>query len=115
LIVAVKPEPAFVVRTVNVAVVLPARTVTVLRVVADVRLLERLTTNPPGGAMELIVTVPVLVLPAKTDAGFSVTDTSVGAVIVSDAVFDAVPVLAVTVAVVCSLTPVVLTVNVAEV
>ena len=99
---------------VNVAVVLPAGIVTVAgTVAADV--LDSVITSPPAGAAEPIVTVPVLDLPEATVAGLSVSDFSVGAVIVSVAVFDTLPRVAVKVAAVLVATATVLTVNVPEV
>ena len=56
----------------NVAVVAPAATVTLEGVVALELFEERLTTVPPFGAAELIVTVPVEDAPPKTDVGETV-------------------------------------------
>ena len=100
--------------TVNVAVVLPAAIVTVAGTVAD-EVLESVITSPPTGAAELIVTVPVLDLPEATVVGLSVSDFRVGAVIVSVAVFDTLPRVAVKVAAVLVATATVFTVNVADV
>ena len=58
-----------VVLTVNVAVVAPARTVTLAGTVAAASLLERLTSAPPVGAAAVSVTVPVDEFPPVTVAG----------------------------------------------
>jgi len=72
---------------VNVAVVAPAATVTVAGTVpADVRLDDKLTTNPPVGAALEMVTVPVDGVPPITDVGFIERALSTGAVIDSGAV-----------------------------
>jgi hypothetical protein len=60
---------AFVV-TVNVAVVLPAFTVTVGGTVAAALLPDNVTTAPPPGAGPVRVTVPVDGLPPTTLVGF---------------------------------------------
>ncbi|HWD38581.1 MAG TPA: hypothetical protein VG944_07010 [Fimbriimonas sp.] len=101
-----------VVLTVNVAVEAPAATVTEAGTVADPELLLRLTTMPPVGAAELIVTVPVEVDPPTTDVGETVTPVTAGGVIVSVAVFVTELFVAVMVAVVLEATAVVVTVNV---
>src|SRR5947209_1679050 len=73
--------------TVNVPVVDPAAITTDARKVAALVLpLARATVAPPAGAGALSVTVPVLVPPPDTDAGFSVTDAT-QAFTVSTAVF----------------------------
>ena len=74
--------------TVKVPVVAPAATVTEAgTVAADVLLDVRLTTNPPTGAAELSVTVPVeLPIPPVTDVGLSDTAVNVGGLTVSVAV-----------------------------
>ena len=60
---------------VNVALVLPADTVTVDGTVAtDVLLLERLTVAPPEGAAPVRVTVPVELFPPFTLVGFRVKE-----------------------------------------
>ncbi|HZD32492.1 MAG TPA: hypothetical protein VE779_12625 [Candidatus Angelobacter sp.] len=73
--------------TVNVAVVLPADTVTLPgTVAAEVKLLESVTTAPPEGAGPDSVTVPVEGAGPVTVVGFRVSEFSVGAVIVKTAV-----------------------------
>lgn len=72
--------------TVNVAVVAPAVTVTVAGTVALVELELRATDMPPVGAAPLSVTVPVELVPPRTDAGDTVTELSVGTLIVRVAV-----------------------------
>jgi hypothetical protein len=60
---------------VNVALVEPAGTITLVGTVATaVLLLDRVTTVPPAGAALLNVTVPWDALPPFTEVGFSVTD-----------------------------------------
>ena len=64
--------------TVNVAVVAPAATVTVLGTLADGSLLLRVTTAPPEGADALRVTVPVeLAWPPTTVVGLRVTEVTI--------------------------------------
>jgi len=63
-----------VVFTVNVALVLPAATVTVDGTMAVALSLERDTTNPPVGAGRLNVNVPVDEFPPSTAEGFSATE-----------------------------------------
>ena len=77
-----------VVLIVNVPVVRPAGIVTVFGAVADVVLLERVIISPPAGAIELMVTLPALDLPPMTEDGSRVSETSLGAVMVSGAVLD---------------------------
>jgi hypothetical protein len=61
--------------TVNVAVRLPAATVTLAGTVALLVLpLESVTLPPPAGAGPFNVTVPVLVWPRRRLAGASVTE-----------------------------------------
>jgi hypothetical protein len=61
--------------TVNVALVAPAATVTLVGTVAtEVLLLLSVTTAPPVGAALLNVTVPVDVAPPVTELGFKLTD-----------------------------------------
>lgn len=76
--------------TVNVAVVLPAETLTLAGVVAaPVFELESATTTPPAGALPESVTVPVaLSLPPLTDAGETATETRAGGVTERVAVAD---------------------------
>ena len=58
----------------KVADVLPAGTVTDAGTVATVKLLARLTFNPPVGAVEVSVTVPVVEIPPTTVVGFTASD-----------------------------------------
>jgi hypothetical protein len=77
------------VETVNVAVLLPAATVTDAGTVAEALLLESETARPPVGAAALKVTVPVDDAPLVTLAGLTETeesDTVVAGVMVSAAV-----------------------------
>jgi hypothetical protein len=67
------------VETVNVALVEPAGTVTLVGTVATaVLLLDRFTTVPPDGAALLKVTVPWEGVPPYTEVGLSVTDNGPG-------------------------------------
>jgi hypothetical protein len=104
-----------VVVTVKVAVVAPDATVTVPGMVAEVLLLERLTTYPEDGAAEEIVTVPVEEAPPVNDVGLSATAVTVGAPMVKVAVAEVLFPLPVIVAVVLLATAVVVTVKVAVV
>jgi hypothetical protein len=61
--------------TVNVAVVLPAGTVTLLGTLAELLLLESVTTAPPEGAAMVRVTVPVALVPPSTVVGFRANET----------------------------------------
>jgi len=71
--------PTVAVVTVNVAVVLPAATVTDAGMLTtETLLLERLTAIPPLGAASLSVTVPVDELLPKTAAGLNVSEATVG-------------------------------------
>ena len=83
VIVAVVFAVTAVVLTVNVTEVLPTGTVTDLGAVAEAWPLDSDMTRPPTGAGEPSVTVPVLDFPPLTDAGFSVTDSNEGELIVS--------------------------------
>jgi hypothetical protein len=67
------------VETMNVVLVDPAGTVTLVGTVATaVLLLDRFTTVPPDGAALLNVTVPWEVLPPYWEVGLSVTDNGPG-------------------------------------
>jgi len=67
-----------VVLTVKVAEVFPAAIVTVAGTVAELRLLDNVTTIPPVGAGPLISTVAVEFLPPATVAGLRVSETIAG-------------------------------------
>ena len=87
--------------TANVALVAPAATVTLPGTVTfEVLELERLTDRPPPGAVELNVTVPVLVVPPATEAGDRLIAAR-GGVTVRVACSETVPAVAVTVIVYC--------------
>jgi hypothetical protein len=88
LMVAVVEAVTAEVVTVNVAVELPALTVTVAGVTALALLLDNATTTPPVGAVPVRVTVPMEEVPPVTLAGLSDTPESATAagVIVSDEV-----------------------------
>ena len=74
--------------TVNVAARAPAETVTLPGVcAAAVLLLESTTLGPPVGAGSVSVTVAVELFPPVTLAGFSVTEVTVGGLIVRTPVF----------------------------
>jgi hypothetical protein len=88
VMVAVAAELTALVVTVKLAVFDPDATVTLAGTVAAALLLDRLTTNPPVGALFRIVTVPVEVLPPTTDVGRSVTPVTGGGLIVSVVVCD---------------------------
>jgi len=66
----------------------PAAIVTEPGSVAEALSLNRVTTKPPNGAGELIVTVPDEDFPPITDAGLSERETRLGGLIVSEVVFD---------------------------
>ena len=69
--------PTAIVVTVNVAVVLPAVTVTLAGTVATLVLaLDNATTAPPAGAACVSVTVPVEVLPPTNVVGFNANEES---------------------------------------
>ena len=59
--------------TLNVAVVLPAATVTLLGTLAELLLLESVITAPPEGAAAVRVRVPVELAPPTTVVGFRVS------------------------------------------
>ena len=99
----------------NVAVLAPSAIVTEAGTLAEDWLLVSVTAIPPEGAIELIVTVPVDPLPPATLVGLRVKAVSLGLLIVSAALSDAAPSVAVTCAVFEEATGVVVTVNVAEV
>lgn len=108
-----------VVVTVKFADVEPDETVTLLGTLADELLLLKLTTEPPEGAGELNVTVPVELFPPTTLVGFNVTEETVGpllaGVMVSEACCELLPSVAVINAVVVLVTDVVVTVKFADV
>lgn len=86
--VAVVEELTAVDVTVNVAVELPALTLTLAGTVADALLLDSAIAVPPAGAGALKVTVPVDGAPPVTLVGFNVTEDNVTAgVIPSSAVW----------------------------
>ena len=88
VIVEVVDDVTVVVVTLNVAVVLPADTVTPVGTVAEELLLESATEIPPAGAAALRVTVPVEELPPVTLVGLSDNEDSAAAgVMPSDAVW----------------------------
>jgi hypothetical protein len=64
--------------TVKVALLAPARTVTLEGTLATTLLLESITCAPPVGAGPLSVTVPVDCAPPVTLVGFSVTEERLG-------------------------------------
>lgn len=99
----------------NVAVVAPARTVTVAGTVALVPLAVRATAWPPVGAGPLIVTVPVEVLPPRTDDGFNERPVTTAGLTVSVADALLVPSAALIEGVAAAATAVVVTWNVADV
>jgi hypothetical protein len=117
LITAIVVLVTEVVVTVKFADVEPDGTVTLPGTLADELLLLKLTTEPPEGAAELNVTVPVELFPPTTLVGFNVTEEMVGPLLaglmVSEACCELLPSVAVIVAVVAEVTVWVLTVNVA--
>ena len=71
---------------VKAALVVPAGTATLEGTLAAPLLLESITCAPPAGAGPLSVTVPVEVCaPPTTVLGFSVSEETVGGVMVSEA------------------------------
>jgi hypothetical protein len=85
VIVAVAAVVTGVVFTVNVPVVAPAATVTLVATVAAALSLDRVTTDPPVGAGPFNVTVPAEVLLPMTLFGVKATDATAGALIVNGA------------------------------
>lgn len=102
--------------TVNVAVVWPAATVTVVGTVADAFPEPDWsgTTSPAAGAAELIVRVAVLLTPPSTVVGFSVRLDGTGAVTLRVALAVAVPAVPVMVTATLAATATVFAVKVAE-
>lgn len=82
--------------------------------VAELKLLLKETTSPPGPAWPVSVTVPVDALPPTTTLGFRVTVSTVAGVMVKEEDCDWLARVAVIVAVVWELTPRVVTVNEAD-
>jgi len=80
VIVAVVVTETDLVVTVNVAILLPAATVTEIGTVAEVLLLDSETFVPPEGALLVKVTVPCTEVPPAMLAGLSETDETVAAV-----------------------------------
>jgi hypothetical protein len=99
VIVEVVAEVTFTVLTVKMADVLPEGMVMVAGTVAEDPLADSVITKPVVGAGDVIVTVAVLDLPPTTDVGFRVSEFTVGGLIVSVAVGEALPNFAVMVAV----------------
>ena len=80
------PEAQASVGTLNVALVIPAATVTLVGMVATpASLLESVTIAPPGGAGVLKLTVPVDTAPPRTLGGARLNAESVGGVTVMTA------------------------------
>jgi hypothetical protein len=103
-----------VVVTVKEALVLPAATVTLPSTLADALLLESVTTEPPGGAPAVRLTVPVEVFPPVTSIGFRINWerlTLEAGVMVREACAELDPSVAVVTAVVVVVTDVVVTVK----
>jgi len=98
---------------VNVAVVLPLGTVTDAGTVAELLLLVSVTTSPPGPAASLSVSVPIALLPPRTEVGVTVKDPRPQGLIVRIAVADTPFNTAVMVVVSGELKPAVVTVKVA--
>src|SRR5438105_11823435 len=88
--IATVPTVKVFVATVNVAVVAPAATVTDGSTAATLGLLlVNATTAPPTGAAALSVTVPVLLAPPVSVAGFSVIEASVAVTLVAFSALEA--------------------------
>lgn len=115
MIVAATVAETGVVVMVKVAVLLPAATVTVLGGTALVLVEVNVMLSPPVGALPLRVTVPVELLPPRTEAGATVTLETVGGVMVRVAFWEPLPREPEIVAVVVVATAVVETVKFAEV
>jgi hypothetical protein len=99
----------------KVALVAPAGTVTVAGTVpTEVGLEDNVTGKPPVGAGPERVTVPTEAVPPITEVGFIVSPVRAGAVMVSVPFTDTPSADAVIVAVAFDATPIVVTVNVAE-
>jgi len=114
VITAVVLAETEVVVIVNEALVLPAATVTLPGTLADALLLESVTTEPPGGAPAVRLTVPVEVFPPVTSIGFRInweTLTLDAGVMVREACAELDPSVAVITAVVVVVTDVVVTVK----
>jgi hypothetical protein len=112
VMVALVLDATAVVVIVKVPVVAPAAMVTLAGTVAEVELLDSVTTRPPVGAAEPMVAVPVLELPPATLVGETVSPVKAGGVIVNVAVAEVLLAVAVIVSVVLVATAVVVTVNV---
>jgi hypothetical protein len=102
-----------VVLIVNVAIVLPAGTITAEGTVAAVLLLDKLTDVPPDPAGPLRTTVPVEGLPPTTEAGFTDTELNTAGSTIRVAVGEASLSVAMTITEVLVLTPWVVKPNVA--
>jgi hypothetical protein len=115
-IVVVVTDATAVVVTVNVAVVLPAGTVTVSGTIAEELLLDSAAVMPPAGAGAFRVNVPVDGDPPVTDVGLNDTeDSPAPAVMVSAAVLTTLLYVPVIVAVADDVTAIVVTVKFAAV
>jgi hypothetical protein len=111
--VALVWDATAVVVTVNVAVDLPAGTVTEAGAFTLPWLLESFTTSPPEGAIPLSATVPVEEAPPVTEAGLTAKDASTGGTTVRVAVWVETPSLPVIVTDFWEPTAAVVTLNVA--
>jgi hypothetical protein len=97
----------------KVAELAPEAILTVEGMDTELRLLLRVTLNPAVGAGPLRFTVPVEEPPPATVVGLTVNPVNAAGLIVKDALIDVVPRLAVILAVVFAVTPVVVIENVA--